>query len=204
MESILETKAATILQFIQGLRGSLHVTFEEGTCAAWLHDLLKPHVTKVLVCDPRKNALLKAGNKNDRMDARYAHALSGGQTGPPGTDKRLQAVQKGVKFQEEIRPDPIALQDLRTLKLPRLVNADVSAEFFMLFAPGPKVVDAKFVSGSEQLRDATKVLETAHFDVPFPEGSPAQILRRGLLSCESKVPQCLFVLIPPNSVDSVK
>jgi hypothetical protein len=26
----------------------------EGTCAAWLHDLLKPHVTKVLVCDPCK------------------------------------------------------------------------------------------------------------------------------------------------------
>jgi len=44
----LETKAATILQFIHGLRGSLHVTFEEGTCAAWLHDLLKPHVTQVL------------------------------------------------------------------------------------------------------------------------------------------------------------
>jgi transposase len=70
MESILETKAVTILQFVHGLRGSLHLTFEEGTCAAWLHDLLKPHVTKVLVCDPRKNALLKAGNKNDRIDAR--------------------------------------------------------------------------------------------------------------------------------------
>jgi len=56
MESILETKAATLLQFHHGLRGSLDVTFEEGTCAAWLHDLLKPHVTKVLVCDPRKNA----------------------------------------------------------------------------------------------------------------------------------------------------
>src|SRR5260370_19036060 len=70
MESILETKAATILQLIHGLRGSLHVTLEEGTCAAWLHDLLKPHVTEVLVCDPRKNALLQAGNKNDRIDAR--------------------------------------------------------------------------------------------------------------------------------------
>jgi transposase len=70
MELILETKAETILQFIHGLRGSLHVTFEEGTCAAWLHDLLKPHVTEVVVCDPRKNALLKAGNKNDRIDAR--------------------------------------------------------------------------------------------------------------------------------------
>jgi transposase len=70
MESILETKAATILQFFQGLRGSVHVALEEGTCAAWLHDLLKPRVTKVLVCDPRKNSLLKAGNKSDRIDAR--------------------------------------------------------------------------------------------------------------------------------------
>jgi len=70
MEAILETQAATVLQFIHGLRGSLHVTLEEGTCAAWLHDVLKPHVTEVLVCDPRKNALLKSGNKNDRIDAR--------------------------------------------------------------------------------------------------------------------------------------
>ena len=70
MEAILETKIETILQFVRGLRGSLHVTLEEGTCAAWLHDLLKPHVTEVLVCDPRKNALLKSGNKNDRIDAR--------------------------------------------------------------------------------------------------------------------------------------
>jgi transposase len=70
MESILETKAETILQFIRGLRGDLQVTFEEGTCAAWLHDLLKPYVRQVLVCDPRKNALLKVGNKSDRIDAR--------------------------------------------------------------------------------------------------------------------------------------
>ena len=33
-------------------------------------DLLKPYVAKVVVCDPRKNALLQAGNKNDRIDAR--------------------------------------------------------------------------------------------------------------------------------------
>src|SRR6202158_3521877 len=80
MECILETKAATVLEFIQGLRGSLWVTFEEGTSAAWLYDLVKPHVTKVVVCDPRKNALLKAGNKSDRIDARkLAELLRGGQ-----------------------------------------------------------------------------------------------------------------------------
>src|SRR5579859_1560869 len=65
MESIVETKASSILQFIHGLRGELHVTWEEGTWAAWLYDLLQPQVARVLVCDPRRNALLKEGNKLD-------------------------------------------------------------------------------------------------------------------------------------------
>jgi transposase len=70
MESIVETKASSILQFIHGLRGEWHVTWEEGTWAAWLYDLLQPQVARVLVCDPRRNALLKEGNKSDRIDAR--------------------------------------------------------------------------------------------------------------------------------------
>jgi Transposase len=65
MESIVETKASSILQFIHGLRGELHVTWEEGSWAAWLYDLLQPHVAQGLVCDPRRNALLKEGNKID-------------------------------------------------------------------------------------------------------------------------------------------
>ena len=69
MESILETKASTILEFFAGLRGTLSVTFEEGTWAAWLYDLLKPHVANLIVCNPRKNALVKDGNKSDRIDA---------------------------------------------------------------------------------------------------------------------------------------
>src|SRR2546425_2653630 len=79
MESIIETKASTILQCIQGIHGDLHVTLEEGTWAAWLYDLLKPHVTELVVCDPRKNALLKEGNKSDKIDARkLADLLRGG------------------------------------------------------------------------------------------------------------------------------
>src|SRR5258708_11964221 len=41
MECVIETKASMILQFFDGLRGDLHVTFEEGTSAAWLYDLLR-------------------------------------------------------------------------------------------------------------------------------------------------------------------
>jgi hypothetical protein len=77
MESVLETKADTIVEFIQGLRGTLALTFEEGTWAAWWHDLLTPHVSRLVVCDPRKNALLKDGNKNDRIDARNLAELLG-------------------------------------------------------------------------------------------------------------------------------
>jgi len=70
MESLVETKAATIPEFIRGLRGELQVTLEEGTWAAWLYDLLRPPVAQLIVCNPRKNALLKSGHKSDRMDAR--------------------------------------------------------------------------------------------------------------------------------------
>ena len=83
MESILETKAATLLQFLAGLRGNLSVTFEEGAWAAWLYDVLKPHVTHLVVCNPRKNALLKVGSKSDRIDARkLAELLRGNHLKP--------------------------------------------------------------------------------------------------------------------------
>ena len=115
MESIIETKAATILQLLHGLSGSLHVTFEEGTCAAWLHDLLKPHVTKVLVCDPRKNALLKAGNKNDRIDARkLADLLRSGLLSP------VYHGEKGVRVLKELARSYLALTRDTTRVMNRL------------------------------------------------------------------------------------
>ena len=59
------------------------MTLEEGIWAAWLYDLLKPHVTKLVVCDPRKNALLKDGNRSDKIDARkLADLLRGGYLRP--------------------------------------------------------------------------------------------------------------------------
>jgi hypothetical protein len=75
IESIVETKASTLLDFLHGLRGELHVTLEEGTWATWLYDVLKPHVHEIVVCNPRRNALLKEGSKNDKVDARKLSEL---------------------------------------------------------------------------------------------------------------------------------
>ena len=70
MEATIETQAAAVLGFIRGLEGSLQVTFEEGIHAAWLYDLLLPHVAQVLVCDPRQLPRHKGERKSDKIDAR--------------------------------------------------------------------------------------------------------------------------------------
>ncbi len=51
-QSILATRAAAILDFIGGIRGAVHVTFEEGTHSAWLYDLLSRRVARLVVCNP--------------------------------------------------------------------------------------------------------------------------------------------------------
>lgn len=67
-QGIVETTAVQILGLMKSISGEVHLTFEEGTQAAWLYDLAKPHVAKVVVCDPRKNKS-KEDNKSDRIDA---------------------------------------------------------------------------------------------------------------------------------------
>ncbi|HET6176337.1 MAG TPA: hypothetical protein VFE61_05345 [Candidatus Sulfotelmatobacter sp.] len=84
MESIVETKASSILQFLQGLRGELHGTWEEGAWASWLYDLLQPQVPRVLVCDPRRNALLKPAPTPPASSATpHPFAAAGNDTSSP-------------------------------------------------------------------------------------------------------------------------
>jgi transposase len=65
--TILPTTAPTLVHFFRGMRGTIHVAFEEGTQAQWLHDLLVPLVDRVIVADRRGTA--PQGNKGDSADA---------------------------------------------------------------------------------------------------------------------------------------
>ena len=94
------------------------------------------------------------------------------------------------------------LSAVRTTPLPRLVQGQASAEFFILLSPGPKVDDVKFVSGSDKLKTAVKTLSTAKINVPFPEGSDARVVRRGILSCYP-MSGCTFVLYTLDQVKAV-
>jgi transposase len=65
--TILPTEEPALTEFFRGMRGAIHVTFEEGTQAQWLHDLLVPLVDQVVVCDRRGES--RQGNKGDQVDA---------------------------------------------------------------------------------------------------------------------------------------
>ena len=66
---VVETSAARVQSYLKQLKGRVCVTFEEGTHAQWLSDVVRSLVTEVIVCDPRHNKLLQSGNKSDRIDA---------------------------------------------------------------------------------------------------------------------------------------
>ena len=83
LQSVVATHSGAVLDFMGGVRGTLHVTFEEGTHSTWLYDLLARRVAKLVVCNPRKNALLKSGSKSDAVDARkLAELLRAGLLSP--------------------------------------------------------------------------------------------------------------------------
>lgn len=68
MRCCLRNNGQVIIEFFKTMTGTVHVTFEEGTQAVWLYELIRPLVAEVIVCNPRENKLLKAGNKSDRID----------------------------------------------------------------------------------------------------------------------------------------
>jgi hypothetical protein len=102
---------------------------------------------------------------------------------------------------ELLRGDPNGneLSQLRSVKLKRLVPGSATAEFFLLFSPGPKVEGVEFISGSEKLKPAAKVLSATSFQVAFPEGSSARLVRRAIVMC-SDVSGCTAVHALPSEL----
>jgi len=64
---VVETCAYHLVGLVQRWGPNVHVVFEEGTQAQWLHDMLLPHCAKLVVCDPRA-IRAKLANKSDRID----------------------------------------------------------------------------------------------------------------------------------------
>jgi len=79
-ELCVPTTIASLGAAIESIRRPRKLTFEEGPMAHWLARNLGPLVDELVVCDPRRNALIDCdGDKDDRIDARkLATLLRGG------------------------------------------------------------------------------------------------------------------------------
>src|SRR3989442_244060 len=67
LKATVPTEAKAIVGLVRGQGPRVHVAFEEGTQAQWLHDLLQPVAERVVVCNVRGNKELV--NKNDDIDS---------------------------------------------------------------------------------------------------------------------------------------
>ena len=69
--------------------------------------------------------------------------------------------------------------------------------------PGKGTVqEVKFISGSDELREVGKLLQTQDLLTEFPDDSPMRIFRRGILMCGGYLPGCQFTLLTADSVHS--
>jgi len=64
---VLETNGRSLVSFVKTVPGTRHLCLEEGNHAAWLHELLEPHVAEIVVAGTGRQ--LSRGPKSDRIDA---------------------------------------------------------------------------------------------------------------------------------------
>jgi hypothetical protein len=95
MRSVLATRAAAVIDFLDGIKGTLHVTFEECCRSAWLYDLLAARVAKLV--------RMVAG----RSECIARRRRSGGSL------KRHIAVFYLPSYSPELNPDELLNADLK-------------------------------------------------------------------------------------------
>jgi hypothetical protein len=86
------------------------------------------------------------------------------------------------------------LNEMRTVHFGKVANFSGSAEFTIVFASG-KVESVRFVSGEDAVKALIPKIKDGHFQVEFPAGSQAKILRRAQVGC-FPISGCMAIFIP--------
>jgi len=144
----------------------------------------------------------KTGNKQQAIHF-YALALATGLAPDETRDRLVALLGSKARADEAVKAALGDLGQSRTVKLPRVSRGQAKAEFFVLFTRGAGVASVRFISGSDELRDVSKAIMSADYQITFPDDRPVKLVRRGILNCESGSSSCEFVLFTPHSVNSL-
>ena len=78
----IPTNGRLLIDYLKSLGNNLAITFEECDLSGWLFEILRHHVSSIVVCNPAANAEYKRA-KTDKLDARrLADLLRGGYLHP--------------------------------------------------------------------------------------------------------------------------
>lgn len=77
------------------------------------------------------------------------------------------------------------------------------ADFLLLFSTAGSVEDAKWIRGSEELKNLSTKVRAAKYDLSFPDGTPTRVVRRGTMNCSSHTGECDLVLLDSDAVNAV-
>ncbi len=103
-QDVVETNGHALVQYLKGIRGTLHVCIEETSWSEWLHEILSPHVAELVVYQNEWTP----GAKSDAIDALgLAEKLRIGQAGPGvfKSPKRYRKLREWARVYQALARD---------------------------------------------------------------------------------------------------
>jgi tetratricopeptide (TPR) repeat protein/transglutaminase-like putative cysteine protease len=145
----------------------------------------------------------KQGKKGEAMRTYRLAVASSIAAGMPGVEdarQRLIALKGSSDATTDEESKSLEeLNALRTVSVSSSKDNRGAADFFVLFSPGPRIEDVQFLNGDESSKSVADLLKHTAFDVPFPPGSGARIVRRGTFYCSEIPKKCQFTMRPPEA-----
>ena len=147
----------------------------------------------------------KLGKKREAVRAYRLALQTIGRNGDPQLRDRLKSSVATLSggAAASVGDAGAELSEERTLKIPQIHSwggGYKSAEFLIVLAKEPGVADTKFLSGAQELKNASPALSALKSSFPFPDDSRARVVRRGVLSCSEISKGCIFVFYPADAV----
>jgi tetratricopeptide (TPR) repeat protein len=142
--------------------------------------------------------------QKDRAVASYAAALAAPHS-LPETRARLTLLLGGNQQIDELVEQAKERDVHASWSFKRAVTDDLTADFWVLFAPGtkqasPKVEAVQFAGGSESLKAFSEKLQWLSYGPVIPDQVPIKFIRRGTLVCMARTGECTFKFIPADEV----
>lgn len=138
----------------------------------------------------------------------YALAANAERLVPEATEslERMGGKAQMEKLMRDGLNELNALQRLKFSSSLKDLKKSAEAQFYVVLTPGAarkaQVMEVKFISGDEKLREIGPALKAANFPLVFPDDASTRIIRRGTVYCEA-AGQCQFFMLLPEFITSV-